>query len=114
MEGDIGQDIFDHLIHNENNMRAGEINKMFRISGLGNICWRICEQTSLKEFFDQEDDSQTHGDLLAALESFIDRRNEIAHSLNSGISSAPEEVFRVIDMFRAFAQDLGATLAPGR
>ena len=110
LEGDIEQNIFDHLIHNENNMRAGEINKMFKISGLRNICLRVCEQASLKEFFDRENDRSTHGDLLAALESFINRRNEIAHSLNSVTSSGPEEVFRVIDMFRAFGKDLGATL----
>ncbi len=110
VEGDIGQNIFEHLIHNEYNMRAREINKLFKISGLGDICLRVCEQASLKEFFDCDDDGQTHGDLLKALQIFINRRNDIAHSLNSVSSSAPEEVFRVIDMFRAFGKDLGATL----
>ncbi len=110
LEGDIDQNIFDHLIHNENNMRPGEINRMFRVSGLRDICRQLCGHTSLKAFFDQEDDGHTHGDLLTALEKFIHRRNEIAHSLNPRISSAPAEVFRTIDMFRAFAKDLGATL----
>ena len=110
LEGDIGRNIFDHLIHNENNMWPGEINRMFKVSGLRNVCRQLCGHASLKGFFDQEDDGQTHGDLVTALENFIKRRNEIAHSLNSGISSAPEEVFRTIGMFRAFAKDLGATL----
>ena len=110
VEGDIGQDIYEHLVHNENSMRAGEINKMFRIGGLRNVCLQVCAQTSLQEFFRQEDQRLTHQDFLAELENFIDRRNEIAHSLNSGISSAPEEVFRVIGMLRAFAKDLGLTL----
>ncbi len=110
VEGDIRQNIYDHLIYNDHNMRAREINSMFRISGLRDICLRVCEQAALKEFFDRDDDGQTHGDLLRALDMFINRRNEIAHSLNAGISSAPQEVFRVIEMFRAFAKDLGATL----
>ena len=113
VEGDIGQDIFDHLIYNESNMRAREINKLFRVSGLENVCQRVCQQDSLKGFFDRDDDRRTHGDLLAELENFINRRNEIAHSLNSAVSSGPEEVFRAIDMFRAFAQDLGVTLENG-
>lgn len=110
VEGDIGQNIYDHLIYNESNMRAREINRMFKISGLREVCLRVCEQASLKEFFDHDDVAQTHGDLLRALDMFINRRNEIAHSLNSAISSAPQEVFRVIEMFRAFAKDLEATL----
>jgi len=113
VEGDINEDIFDGLIYNKNNMRAKEINKLFRVSGLENVCLQVCEQESLKEFFGRDDDQRTHGDLLAALENFINRRNEVAHSLNSAVSSGPEEVFRVIDMFRAFAQDLGATLENG-
>ena len=110
IEGDITQDIFVHLIHNENNMRVGEINRLFKVSGLSNVCSHICRQASLKAFFMSEDDGKTHGYLLDSLEGFFNRRNEIAHSLNSARSSAPEEVSRDIDMFLAFSNDLGATL----
>ena len=110
VEGDITQDIFAHLIHNENNMRANEINKLFKVSGLSDVCSEICGQAALKIFFEQQDDGQTHGELLDALSDFFKRRNEIAHSLNSARSSAPEEVSRDIEMFIAFSKDLGATL----
>ena len=110
IEGDITQDIFAHLIHNENNMRADEINRLFKVSGLSDVCSRICRQVSLKTFFDQQDDGKTYGDLLTSLVDFVNRRNGIAHSLNSASSSAPEEVSRDIDMFLAFSNDLGATL----
>ena len=109
-QGNIKQHIVAHLIHNENNMRAGEINKLFKVSGLSNICLQICKQQSLKTFFNENDDGKTHGELLAALERFVNRRNDIAHSLNSASSSAPEEVFGDIEMFAAFSKDLGATL----
>lgn len=50
------------------------------------------------------------GELIAALEKFLERRNEIAHSLNSASSSAPEEMLRDVKMFAAFAKDLCSTL----
>ena len=112
VEGDLGQDIYDYLIHNEYNMRPNEVNKMFKISGLGDICRKVCHQSSLKEYFEQGNENKMHGDLLRALNSFIDRRNKITHSLNSVTSEGPEEVLRVIEMFRAFAKDLRATLEP--
>lgn len=110
IEGDISQNIFDHLIHNDNNMRAGEVNRLFKLSGLNNVCSEICKQEFLKVFFDQDEDGKTHGILLSTLEDFFNRRNEIAHSLNSASSSGPDEIMRDINMFEAFSKDLGTTL----
>ena len=106
IEGDISQNIFDHLIHNENNMRAGEINGLFKVGGLPNVCAQACKQAELKSFFETDDDGKAHGELLKALEGFFERRNEIAHSLNSASSSAPEEILRDVEMFGAFSRDL--------
>jgi RiboL-PSP-HEPN len=36
--GDLSQDIYQDLIHNENNMRPQEINSLFNISGLRDVC----------------------------------------------------------------------------
>lgn len=110
IEGDIGQNIFDYLIHNENNMRAGEINSLFKVGGLSNICADVCKKTQLKEFFETEEDGKAHGELLSALEVFFERRNQIAHSLNSASSSAPEEILRDLEMFSAFSKDLCRSL----
>ena len=110
MEGDIEQNIFDDLIHNENNMRPNEINKLFKISGLRNICLEICKNGSLQDCFDEVEQGKTHGVLIDKLEKFFQRRNEIAHSLNSASSNAPDEVFRDIDFFSAFSKDLCLTL----
>ncbi len=110
IERDISQDIFSNLIHNENNMRPTQINQLFKISDLTNVCKQVCDQSSLKAFFEQEDVNLTHGDLLDGLEKFFDRRNEVAHSLNSAKSSAPDEITSDIDMLAAFSKDLGVTL----
>ena len=100
IEGDINQNIFDHLIHNENNMRPGEING----------CAEACKGTELKKFFETDDDGKAHGELLSALEQFFERRNEIAHSLNSASSTSPEKILFEVEMFGAFSKDLCKTL----
>ncbi|MDE0694332.1 MAG: HEPN domain-containing protein [Boseongicola sp.] len=110
IEGDKSQNIFDNLIHNENNMRVRQINILFRVGGLSDICTETCKQTELKNFFDTEDDDKTHGELLGALDGFFDRRNQIAHSLRAASSSAPEALFRDIEFFLAFSLDLCTTL----
>jgi len=110
IEGDMGQDIFAHLIHNENHMRAREINGLFKISGLSNACREFFKFQALKEFFEQEDEGKAHGLFLLALDDFFGRRNEIAHSLNSAVSSGPEQIHRDIELFRALSRDMGATL----
>lgn len=113
IEGDITQNIFDHLIHNENNMRAGEINALFKVSGCSNVCAQACKQTQLKIVFDTDDEGKVHGGFLQALDTFFERRNAIAHSLNTASSSGPETLFYDIDIFLAFSKDLQATLDSG-
>jgi hypothetical protein len=110
IEGDIGQDIFNHLIHNENNMRAGEINSLFKLSGLSNVCREACKQIELKTFFETDDDGKAHGEFLATLETFFERRNEIAHSLTSVRSSAAEVILADLEFLRAFSKSLCGTL----
>ncbi len=110
IEGDITRYCFAHLIRSDRNMRVIEINKLFKVSGLADICSKSCEQTSLREFFQQEDVGKSCSEFHAALEHFVNRRNEVAHSLNATISSAPDVVSRDIEMFRAFSKDLGTTL----
>ena len=91
-------------------MRAGEINGLIKVSGLSSVCTEVCKHTELKVFFGTDDDDKANGELIAALEKFLERRNEIAHSLTSASSSAHEEMLREVKMFAAFAKDLCSTL----
>jgi hypothetical protein len=110
IEGDIDQDIFENLIHNENNMGSEEINRLFKIGGVTNVCLETCKNEALRTFFEADDDGATHAALLSALKRFFERRNQIAHSLNSKNSVSPNEILRDICMFVAFSSDLGRTL----
>lgn len=110
IEGDIGQNIFDHLIHNENNMRPREINSLFKLSGFSNVCAEACKHAELKAFFETDEEGKAHGEFLSALEAFFERRNQIAHSLNSVSSSAPETILQDVDFLSAFSKGLCRTL----
>lgn len=110
ISGDLTQEVFDDLIHNENNMRSGELNSMFKVSGLSNTCTKICERDEVRHFFSETDPSVAHGLFVSQNDEFFERRNAIAHSLNAGSSVAPDQVRTDIAFFKATALSLCALL----
>ena len=110
IEGDISQDIYSKLTHNENNMRPEQINNLFRIGGLSGVCKEVCKRRELQVFFGTKGQENTYSALEKTLNAFIDKRNVIAHSLNLMSSDAPDEVFRDMSMLKAFSLDLRVTL----
>lgn len=110
ISGDLTQEVFDDLIHNENNMRAGELNSMFKVSGLSNVCTKICERDEVQHFFSETDVGVAHGLFIRQNDDFFERRNAIAHSLNAGSSVAPDQVRKDIAFFKATALSLCALL----
>jgi hypothetical protein len=114
--GDLTKDIYRDLIHNENNMRPGEINSLFKVSGLNDVCTKVSDKTPLLDQFGETESSKAHGKLLTGLDDFFERRNEIAHALTPGRSSSPDRISADIDMLenfgRALSQTLGANAPP--
>ena len=110
MEGDREQDIYGSLIHNENNMRPNQLNAVFTISDLSDVCFKISDKPPLLNYFEDEDTGRVHGRLLIRLNDFIEKRNEIAHSLNLGNSSVPDQLVDDVGFFRALALSLSVTL----
>jgi hypothetical protein len=108
--GDLSQDVFGDLIHNENNMRPAQLNALFKVSGLNNLCERCSHGDSLLNFFGETDSGKAHGKLLTSLNSFFDRRNDIAHSLNPKSSSSVEQIITDIELLSSFSLALRNTL----
>jgi len=109
-KGDLSQDIYGELVHNQNNMRPGEINSLFKLSDLGDVCSKLADKKPLLDNFGEIDAGKAHGRLLVSLEEFIERRNKIAHSLSPAQSSGSDQILKDIDMLDAFAQSLCETL----
>jgi hypothetical protein len=110
LEGDKNQDIYGPLIHNDNNMRPGQLNAIFSICDLKDVCSKISDKHPLHDYFGESDPGRAHGQLLLRLNDFIEKRNDIAHSLNPGNSSVPDQLLDDVEFFRALASSLAETL----
>lgn len=108
--GDKTQDIYEELIHNENNMRPGQINALFKISDLGDACSRAATKLPLSTLLNEPDSGKAHGLLVAGLNEFFDRRNDIAHALNPSHSSGADQMLKDLQLFEAFGGSLCETL----
>ena len=109
-KGDLTKDIYRELIHNENNMRPQEINVLFSVSGLSDVCSKVSDKKPLVDEFGETESGKVHGKLLSGLNDFFERRNDIAHALNPGRSSSPEKIAADIDMLESFGKALRETL----
>lgn len=108
--GDLTKDIYADLIHNENNMRPRELNSMFKVSGLKDVCSKLCAKQPILDHFGETEPGKAHGKLLETLEEFMTRRNNIAHALNPGSFVAPDQIITDLDMLEAFSASLYLTL----
>lgn len=109
--GDLSRDIYENLIHNENNMKPTEINGLFKVSGVHDVCKQICDQQILRDELGISDSGRAHGALLETLEQFFRRRNQIAHALNPGSSTSPSQILSDIRLLSALARSLGNFLS---
>lgn len=106
----VGQNFFTTVIRNERHMRAQEITKLFKASGVEGICVQLCGVGSLMAYFKEDDRSRTNDYLNAKLGDFFKRRNIIAHSLGTQSSLGDKTLVEDLEFFRALAQDLSICL----
>lgn len=109
-KGDFTKDIYRDLIHNENNMHPSQINNLFKIAGLNDICRNLSSNSELLDFFGETNCNKCHGMLIKHLDDFFERRNQIAHALNPQQSSGSTEIIRDLEMFLCFAKSLSRSL----
>lgn len=109
-KGDLTQDVYGDLIHNENNMRPQEINSLFKLSGLNNVCQLTSTFPALMDFVSETEPGKANGRLVERLEDFFERRNQVAHSINAMRSSGPEQINGDIELLTTFGRALAATL----
>lgn len=109
-KGDLTKDIYRELIHNEMNMRPPQINELFNVSGLSDVCRACCSRQPLLDQFGESESGIAHGKFLVAMEDFFERRNVTAHSLNAGQSNSPGQILSDIEMLQNVAVALRESL----
>ncbi|WP_299112683.1 HEPN domain-containing protein [uncultured Bradyrhizobium sp.] len=110
LEGDRSQNIYKHIAHNDNNMRPDQINTIFKICDLNNICSKISETEFLKHHLAEDDGARAHSKFLTALNDFMEKRNGIAHSLNPGNSASAEQFLEDVNLLRSVSLAMAACL----
>ncbi|MFC3165305.1 MAE_28990/MAE_18760 family HEPN-like nuclease [Ciceribacter thiooxidans] len=108
--GDLSKDIYKELIHNENNMRPQQINNLFTISNLSNLCLQISETYPLSGHFNSPDQGKIHGLLLDDLNDFMQRRNDVAHAIAMSSSSGSDQLAKDIEFLRCIGEAMSITL----
>lgn len=108
--GDRSKDVFEDLVQNENNLRPTELNAMFKVSGLTDVCLALCDKQPMQVHFQETDTKKIHGKLVLSLDEFIERRNKIAHALDPKTSTGTDQIIKDINMLKALAESLGQVL----
>jgi hypothetical protein len=108
--GDLSQDIYQDLIHNENNMRAREINSLFNISGLRDVCLLASGDEEFMSLLGEVEPRKARGQLVQRLEEYFEQKNQVAHAINAMRSSSPEQILTDIELLRSFGNALCAVL----
>ena len=102
IRGDLSQDIYNGLIYNQYNMNADELNNMFRVSGIKNMCEEVSNSENIKLFFGPIGNLNT--EIRTKLNQFMIRRNEISHS-----NEDPTKIYSTnsdIKFFKALIMDI--------
>lgn len=110
IEGDLEQDIYKELIHNESNMRPTQINQLFNVSSLSNVCLIAAASDPVKAHYGEDSEGAAHGRFMVDLNDFMEKRNGIAHALNPGSSAGPEAFLQDVGFLKAFGQGLATVL----
>jgi hypothetical protein len=110
VSGDINQDIYGDLIHNDKNMRADQINELFNVSNLSNICKKIAGNADILVFLGEDSANSAEGKFRKKMDDFIDRRNGIAHELNIKHSDGASQIRRDIEFLQCVARAMEAIL----
>ena len=108
-------DVSELIGYNQNNMRAREINDMFKRVGISDICGLVGSRMVIVEFFGAANPNIAHARFVGHLDEFYESRNEIAHSIGSVRGTGSIQVSRHLDFFacasNAFAEEISSRVS---
>jgi hypothetical protein len=110
LEGDMSQNIYKHIAHNDNNMRPDQINMIFKVYDVSNVFGKLSNNELIKNHFSEDNAAGANEKLAVALNEFMEKRNSIAHSLNLASSASAGDFLEDVKLLRAIALALAACL----
>lgn len=105
-KGDYSRDIYLDLIHNETNMRPNQINELFKISGLSDVCAKCASTNVFMDHYLETEPGRANEKIREDINEFFKRRNDIAHALRPSSATGETIINEDIKLFRAFGVSL--------
>jgi RiboL-PSP-HEPN len=103
-------DVTSLVGYNQNNMRAKEINDIFRRVGIKDICGLVGRRTSIINFFGAASPDISHARFVSHLDEFYENRNEVAHSIGSIRGTGAVQVSRHLEFFECTSSAFAAVI----
>lgn len=100
LDGDLSVDVSDMVAFNMNNMKAKEINEIFKRVGIRDICKQVGETEVIVNFFGSPNPETAHSECVAYLDNFYRERNDVAHSIASSRVVGTTDLERHLEFFR--------------
>ena len=110
LRGKTSLDIYADLVQNDVNMRTREINRLFKLSEVSDVCREVSREQSVIDHFQVDSEDVAGSELANFIDRFIEQRNHIAHADTSVSSMGAGEVYNHVEAFRVFAVSLCAVL----
>ena len=110
LQGNLGFNIYEDLIHNEHNMNESQLNEIFKICGIAEICKEVCEGEQIKKLYSLREKQSNYHHFRTSLDRFIKLRNSVAHDFDFKYSDNAVEFYYNCEMLIAFATDLCSCL----
>ncbi|MNF74854.1 hypothetical protein D3C84_568980 [compost metagenome] len=107
---DLASDVAKTVAHNVNNMRPQQMAELFKDIGILEIIKKSCSEPKLKALIGAAKKPELVSIVVLRVDSFFQRRNDVAHALQAGRSSGPGEILQDIELFRLFGKGLAAAL----
>jgi len=103
---DLGADVSTAVSHNDNNMGADEIGRLFNQIGISSIIAKIGEYPLIQAYFGVDKPGHASENTRASLDDFFRRRNEIAHAIQIGVSGGPTSLAKDVELFETISSGL--------
>ena len=110
LQGDLSFNIYEDLIHNEHNMTETQVNEIFKVCGIAEICKEVCEGEQINRLYSLREKQSNYHHFRTSLDRFIKLRNSVAHDFDFRFSDNAVEFYYNCEMLIAFATDLGSCL----
>jgi hypothetical protein len=102
--------MIDHAVYNTRNLRAEELNSLFKRLGVTDVCAKAGRSIEFRGFFLLNSVAAAQGEFTRFLNKFYDDRNAATHDLGAFRAAGSVDVMRQVGFFELSIRRIAAVL----